>query len=323
MIAEYKCLFGISTPVAGLPSHNFDVTYMKDLTPIVITGKNERVYWFLIARMPATYRSGNIPRFSREQAREFAEENLDVRLAPGGKVTISDLWKKRETYNLVALEEAYYSHWSWGRFACLGDSVHKMRPNMGSGGNSAIESAASLANSLHELVNQTSKEYSKIENVRKTLLKYQRKRKLRASSTVKMSNYITRLHAVRSLFESIVAYYIMPHAGDLLVDLASLSWIGATRLDYIEVPPRSLAGTMPFNPDQGLGKNENMLLRTLVASPLLGLGAYHLRVLQRLVPRQAIRAVIAAGRLDIGQSSFILCKEFYGIPSLISYGKEL
>ncbi|KAK5132877.1 hypothetical protein LTR08_008397 [Meristemomyces frigidus] len=306
MTAEYKCLFGISEPHADLPSHHFDVTYTKDLTPIVITGKDERAYWFLIARMAEKYRMGNIPRFTRQDAQVFAEEHLDVALAPEGK----------KTYTLVALEEAYFSNWTWGRFALLGDSVHKMTPNMGSGGNCAIESAATLANALHELATHPREQLPTVQEVEKALHQYQQIRNLRASSTVRMSNYITRLHAVRSFKEKIVAYYVMPKAGDLLVDLASLSWIGATRIEHLDLPRRSFGGTMPFNPEQGLGRSENMVSRALLSTPLLALGIYHLRVLNRFVPRQAIQAAVKAGYLSLGHAPVRLWERFYRIPVL-------
>jgi 2-polyprenyl-6-methoxyphenol hydroxylase-like FAD-dependent oxidoreductase len=314
MLAEYKCLFGISSPIADLPAHEFDVTYMKDITPIVITSKNGRVYWFLIARMPQIYQAGEIPRFSKDEARAFAEENLDIPLMPGKKVTIRNLWENRETFNLVALEEAYYSHWTWGRFACVGDSIHKMTPNMGSGGNSAIESAAALANSLHELLSQPSSDCSLIGNVRQALDKYQNSRSIRASATVKVSNLVTRLHAVRGLIEYILAHYLMPNAGDLLVDLASDNWIGATRLNYLPIPPRSLGGTMPFNPEQGLGKNESLFMRALAASPFLSLCVYHSRLMKSVLPGQALLTAVKAGRLELGRSSVHLFRNFYRIP---------
>lgn len=88
-------------------NRDLPISSTKDLTPIGITGKYERVYWFLIALMPVIYRSGNIFRFCRELAGEFVGEKLGVSLAPEGKVTFRDLWKKRETYNLAALEEAW------------------------------------------------------------------------------------------------------------------------------------------------------------------------------------------------------------------------
>jgi hypothetical protein len=60
----------------------------------------------------------------------------------------------------------------------------------------------------------------------------------------------------------------------LLVDLASDNWIGAIRLNYMPIPPRSFGGTMPFNPEQGMGKNESPLWRALAATPLLAMSIY-------------------------------------------------
>ncbi|KHN93793.1 FAD binding domain protein [Metarhizium album ARSEF 1941] len=82
---------------------------------------------------------------------------------------------------------------------------------------------------------------------------------------------VTRLHAVKDYLHHTTAHHILPNAGDLtlLVDLASENWIGAVKLEYMAVPKRSLAGTMPFNPQQGMGNNENLLFRALAALPLL------------------------------------------------------
>jgi len=49
--------------------------------------------------------------------------------------------------------------------------------------------------------------------------------------------------------------------------------LGALKLDYLPVPDRSLHGTMPFNPSQGLGKAESKLLRAVKALPFLGISA--------------------------------------------------
>ncbi len=45
--------------------------------------------------------------------------------------------------------------------------------------------------------------------------------------------------------------------------------IGAVKLDYLPVPERSLHGTMPFNPSQGLGQTESKLWRAVRGLPLV------------------------------------------------------
>ncbi|KAF3480348.1 uncharacterized protein GIQ15_05695 [Arthroderma uncinatum] len=279
MTAEYKCLFGISAPNSSLPAHSFDVTFNKDISVIVVTSNPKRVYWFLIARMPQVYKSGRIPRFSQEDGRAFAEENLGLPLMPAAKVTFGDLWATKDTYNLVALEEAFFEHWTYGRFALLGDSAHKMTPNMGAGGNCAIESAASLANALLELTSRShchgTDNHPSIDSIRHALKKYQKARRLRAIITVKASGFVTRLNALRGTVERIISHYFLPISGDMLIDWASDTWIGAEKLNFLPLPKRSLRGTMPFNPEQGMGKYESIPKRAFAAMPFLGLLGLH------------------------------------------------
>ncbi|KAJ5980534.1 monooxygenase, partial [Penicillium waksmanii] len=54
------------------------------------------------------------------------------------------------------LEEASYEYWHKDRYVCIGDSIHKMTPNAGQGGNSAIESVATLSYHLSALLRHTS-----------------------------------------------------------------------------------------------------------------------------------------------------------------------
>jgi hypothetical protein len=72
--------------------------------------------------------------------------------------------------------------------------------------------------------------------------------------------------ALRFLFK-----YVAPIAGRE-AGLSEL-FIGAERIEFLPIPPRSLKGTMAFNPTQGLGKNEPLGPRALLALPLLLLAA--------------------------------------------------
>lgn len=67
------------------------------------------------------------------------------------RLTMGDLWKNRICYTLVPLEEGLFDKWSWGRIALVGDNTHKMSPNYGQGGSTAVESATALANQLKTL----------------------------------------------------------------------------------------------------------------------------------------------------------------------------
>ena len=275
MRAEYQVLFGISTATGEIPIGRYDVTFMKDFSTMLITGKDAKVYWFLYKRMDQVYTSGNIPKYTQQDAESFAERHADVNLMPNQSVKFRDVWKNRTSYTLVATEEAEYQCWTWGRFACLGDSIHKMTPNAGAGGNAAIESAAALANSIKAIIDSNGPRPS-MEAVKQALLAYQGNRDQRTLSVIKAANKLTRIHALKGLEDQITAYYAIPNGGDLLIDMQSDLMVGATMLDYLPPPPRSLKATLPFNPEQGVGKKESVLFRVFFAFPfllLLGLAA--------------------------------------------------
>jgi 2-polyprenyl-6-methoxyphenol hydroxylase-like FAD-dependent oxidoreductase len=125
MTAEYQILYGISTATPGLIKGNYDITYMKDLSSMVIIGEEDMVYWFIFKRLDRVYKFDEIPRYTKADAQAFAESVSDINIDDDPKVQFGDIWKNRKYFSLHATEEADYKHWTWGRFACLGDAVHK------------------------------------------------------------------------------------------------------------------------------------------------------------------------------------------------------
>ena len=129
-------------------------------------------------------------------------------------IKFKDIWKSRVTYTLVATEEAQLKTWSWGRIACTGDSIHKMTPNMGAGGNTAIETAAALANELKKMKDASSKEKPSYETIRRHLVNYQKIRETRVTAILKAANHLTRFHALDTLKDKFFANWVLPSAGD-------------------------------------------------------------------------------------------------------------
>jgi len=125
MTAEYTCIYGISNPVAGITAGGIYKTFGKDTSILILTGKGDRAYWFVFSKMEKVYRVPNIPRFTNQDAEAQIRPLLNLLVTD--RVLFSDLWKQRTSYKLVPLEEALYSTWTWGRFACIGDSIHKVR----------------------------------------------------------------------------------------------------------------------------------------------------------------------------------------------------
>jgi hypothetical protein len=124
MIAEYKCLFGISTHVEGLTPGETEAVYGKDYSFWIVCGKGGRTFWFAFTKMERVYRTPEIPRFTKQDAEDQMKAHSHLPIT--NAITFGDILKTRATYTLTPLEEAFYKTWTWGRFVTLGDSTHKV-----------------------------------------------------------------------------------------------------------------------------------------------------------------------------------------------------
>ena len=125
MTSEYRCLWGLSNPVQGTIAGQLYKTYGKDTSYLIITGIDNKAMWFIFDKMDKKYRVPEIPKFTQADAEDLVQEHLSTRLTD--QVTLGNLWNNRVSYSLLPLEEALYDKWTWGRFACIGDSAHKVR----------------------------------------------------------------------------------------------------------------------------------------------------------------------------------------------------
>jgi hypothetical protein len=210
LFAEYKCLFGISKPMADFPPGSNHTIHDKGRSILLIVGKGGILYWFYFLRMDKVYRPPDIPRFNQVDVDTLMEKEGDLPLVEKGRVTVRDLYENRRIATLLVLEEAEYKHWGWGRITCVGDSIHKATPNLGAMGNTAMESAAALANVLKRLEDKPSVgSYHSLETVRAGLDDYQRRREVRAHRIVKMANDVTRYQALDNLTGRLLTNYLM------------------------------------------------------------------------------------------------------------------
>lgn len=313
MKAEYKCLFGISSPIPGLAAGYYDVTHAKDVSTLVITGKGGKVYWFLFALMDRIYQSHEIPHFTPEDAAAFASKHGELPILPNGLVKMHHLWDSHQNTNLVALEEADFKHWTEGRIVCLGDSIHKMTPNSGSGGMMAIESAAALANSLYALAKSSSSPPNPVEIIA-ALKNFEKGMKPRASEAIRGAAEVTRIQALKGVKERIIAHYIIPYAGDFVVNQSCENWVGAGKIDFLPLTRRSLTGSMPFNPSQGIGKQESRWPRILRALPMLIMGWACFHIMFGMVPYEEGFKILGEGVYRWGEGQELkLLEKFYRI----------
>lgn len=273
MTAEYICLFGISNPLEGLKEGDVDNMYDKGHSMLVITGKDGRIFWFYFERLskPVHFHTDSFPRYTPKDAEDLAAKHG---WRPWhDKYKLKDLWNNRITYTLVAMEEALFENWYWGRIATMGDNAHKMTANQGSGGNAAIESVAAMANQLKRLQEESSSHSAPVssQEVRKAFSAWKAKRQARIDSTVKNAAKFCRMQGLESWGDFVTVFYVLPNASDYITALFTQAQIGAEVLEYLPLPERSFNGTALFNPKQGTGHQENPLVRTLLTLPLLAM----------------------------------------------------
>ncbi|KAG0653121.1 hypothetical protein ETB97_012949 [Aspergillus alliaceus] len=93
------------------------------------------------------WRSGQVSKREQRNAIRTCQQIAHLQLM--NDITFGHVWEKKEIASMTALEENIFHTWHADRLVCLGDSIHKMTPNIGQGANIAIEDAAVLANLLH------------------------------------------------------------------------------------------------------------------------------------------------------------------------------
>ncbi|KAL3441683.1 hypothetical protein BJX65DRAFT_322123 [Aspergillus insuetus] len=248
---EYSCIYGISGAIPGLEIGEQVAVFADGYTIMTYQGLGGRVYWFVIEKLDRKYTYPHIPRFTDQDAVRNCERLGSVWLR--NTVHFRDVWRCRETFAMTALEEAVLRPWSDGRIVCIGDSIHKMTPNLGQGANLAIEDAAELANALHTMLTSqahrtrnpsTQKHTPKpsTSSVTTALASFERKHLSRAMHIVNMSALMSRLHARQGLFYTIFGRYIPPLFPSLPAELISAVVYGAPVLEFLPVPPREATG---------------------------------------------------------------------------------
>jgi len=114
--------------VQGLDTGVVQVSLNRDEAFYWFVLKDGSVMWCMVEKLDKEYRLPNIPRYTDEDARKWAESKLDRVLVSDGaqRITLADVWKSVEVMGLVPVEEGDLKVWTHGRIVCVGDSVHKV-----------------------------------------------------------------------------------------------------------------------------------------------------------------------------------------------------
>lgn len=272
MTCEYACVFGVSTFVSKDPellpgtSH---ITYGEKRSSICIVTSRNKKFWFVIVKLGRRFTFPNIPRFSNEDIEDTIAQNSDLRIT--NTTRLKDLFENRSKLSMVALEEAAFKHWFHGRVTILGDAAHKVTPNAGHGGNTAIESATMLSNLLFEALSTVDGPADlTYHDVLSVLERYQTERQERVDKVCNLSSIATRLQALDSLLYRVVGLTIMPLFGDEAeANASSELLLGGPPLKYVSYKGRE--GAIPWEGWSPEALVQEQLLRSAPLSALQAL----------------------------------------------------
>lgn len=319
--ATYYTLFGISPPVEGLDPGTFHFRFAKS-SVLYATGSGERVFYGVWNKLDKQYEAGE-KRFSLKECDEEAAKYAHLPLMPNGALTFGDVYNTSEHRALVATEEGFYPHCTWGRFACLGDSVHKVTPSNGEGANCSITTAAALTNTLKSLVDRSKGRKPTYGEVKSALVnEFQDPRNEKMKGIVKLANEHTRVVTMDNFIIRAIIRYWAPNLGPDggMPRLHSME-IAPDILNFLPVPERALRGTMGYNKLVGAGTTEATWLRWFLALPFI---AAFFVAAGRMDPTNAIGSIIETlqkGNLKWKTGSMPIYDTFFGNKSLDDFLK--
>lgn len=194
-------------------------------------GTGGLVFWLFFTKLNCTYTASNIPKYNHEDIADHVQPYLEKYIT--ANVTFESVYRRRKTAEYVPLEEAFFDIWNWNRCVCIGDSVHKvsfaipvqhsfsgrsqMTPNLGQGANSAIETAAILANCLSSMLDSNA--HILPDTISRTLDSWASFRKKRMKNISIASREWTRVATFTTPKYRLIALYIIPYFGDHFANL--------------------------------------------------------------------------------------------------------
>lgn len=203
---SYRALYGCSTWTQDLDEHTLYEMHGDQISAQIIPGPGIAMF-VVYERLPAVTTEGK--RYTDEEKEQFASSIADYKVSE--TVKFGDIWGQTGWSYFSGLEEGIADKWYSDRVVLVGDTVHKMTPNVGLGLNSGWQSAAILTNGLRKLV-ATEPEPS-TEALNKVFQDYQGIRKKNAADMNWISGLYTRVVAWNNPLWKIADQYITPLIG--------------------------------------------------------------------------------------------------------------
>ncbi|KZL84003.1 fad binding domain protein [Colletotrichum incanum] len=244
---HYKCSFGIAKDVPGFVVGDQNIVKGRGMSTLLISGPENRVYWFIFVRLPEPLHGAQIPRYTEKDEAEFVKKFSHILVTD--KMTFGEVYAARITSTFTPLHEYVYSKWFFRRFILIGDSAHKANPIGGQGGNVAIEAAAELVNAISLLKDERPEGLSRLteSDVERLCEQVQSRRQTRAEEIVNGAHRQQALSAYhKPLVSALVWNVVAPRAGEeSILQLLGRPVYGGTILKKLYMPNRPRA--IPFD----------------------------------------------------------------------------
>ncbi|KAL4816218.1 hypothetical protein BDW67DRAFT_185042 [Aspergillus spinulosporus] len=251
---ESRCIFGISKRPPGLPELPQQINaFFTDCNYMIISAPGDRYYWFLFTEVDKVY-GKDIPRYTEEDERRLAEEHFRDQLTE--TTTFEDLYTNRLQTSLVSIEDHVFPRWYYRRIITMGDAAHKLHPISAQGGNSALETAAVLVNTLLPVLKaKDSKDLPTESDIDTIFAKVQAKRFKRAVDALNQGRQTNKASIKETFFSKIFVDYFFPLFGQKLIfHLIIKNTMSSSYIDSLPIPARytkAIARHQKHDPKRG------------------------------------------------------------------------
>ncbi|KAK0644427.1 hypothetical protein B0T16DRAFT_331705 [Cercophora newfieldiana] len=245
MKTTYVAIIAIVPQMPGLgPNHMHSTSF--DKVSFLMLCQPDNIYLAAHFKLPAEEqcRWPNRLRFTEADMEAYARKVADLPVSES--VLFGELWRRKTRAHIVSLEEGVLKHWHFGRVALMGDACHKVTPNAGFGGSTAMEDAVTLTNHLKAALDvHPSKKPSDVE-LTDALEGYNKARMPRVTEMFWVSWALTRLQAYDGWPMYILQRWILPRFGlDFVGGQVAQSCCQAPQLDF--VPYKQRQGTLKWS----------------------------------------------------------------------------
>ncbi|KAK8029894.1 FAD binding domain protein [Apiospora rasikravindrae] len=280
---SWKTLIFITPGIPALGERDLTVTYNDGFT-FLVTSQPDAVYFFVIFRREKPFTWPKREHHTEADVEKLAAQVLDKPVTD--QLLFSEVWKRRTRASVVSLEEYVLEHWHHGRIVLAGDAVHKVHPNMGLGGNSAIEGIASLMNHIHRVLPPELKQIrtrldgSSMRNhkpsgtaLNMAFAAYQKERQHRMRELMDLSTMVAKMHTYATPLHRFMANWMMPLLDDRRFANRVGSYIAtAPKLDFL--PDVDFAcGRLPWTSNTDEKEEEEVLFDGILAEKSVAVSA--------------------------------------------------